>query len=166
MLLARVAEAVYWSGRYLERAEDMSRIVQVHGETHIDLPVGADVGWSPLLDICGADSVRIERLRRQEAEQASGPPGPRVSEATVVGFVVTDRDNPSSIINALAVARDNLRVARPVVPRGVGADQRVVVGPQHRLAPDTNPGGTGQMAATDHRRVRADERGAGQHDAA
>jgi hypothetical protein len=53
MLLSRVAEAVYWAGRYLERAEDMSRIVQVHGETHVDLPVGADVGWSPCLTSAG-----------------------------------------------------------------------------------------------------------------
>ncbi len=120
MLLARVAEAAYWAGRYLERTEDMSRVVQVHGETHVDLPVGADVGWSPLLDICGADEACIERLRRQEAERASTPGrGPRISEATVVRFVVTDRDNPASIVNALAGARDNLRVARPVVPREV-----------------------------------------------
>jgi uncharacterized alpha-E superfamily protein/transglutaminase-like putative cysteine protease len=120
MLLARVAEAVYWAGRYLERAEDMSRIVQVHGETHVDLPVGTDVGWSPLLDICGADDACVERLRREEAERATAPRlVPRVSEATVVRFVVTDRDNPSSIVNALEAARDNLRVARPVVPREV-----------------------------------------------
>lgn len=106
MLLVRVAEAVYWAGRYLERAEDMSRIVQVHGETHVDLPVGADIGWSPLLDICGAEEGTVERLRRQEAEQASARRrGPRVSEATVVRFVVTDRDNPSSIVNAVMAAR-------------------------------------------------------------
>jgi transglutaminase-like putative cysteine protease/uncharacterized alpha-E superfamily protein len=37
----------------------------------------------------------------------------------VVAFVVTDRDNRSSIVNALSSARDNLRVARPVVPREV-----------------------------------------------
>src|SRR5580658_5895189 len=120
MLLARVAEAVYWAGCYLERAEDMSRIVQVHGETHVDLPVGADVGWSPLLDICGADKVWVERLRRQEAEASTGHQGrPPVNEAAVVAFVVTDRNNPSSIVNALSSARDNLRVARPVVPREV-----------------------------------------------
>ena len=120
MLLARVAESVYWAGRYLERVEDMSRIVQVHSDTHVDLPVGADVGWSPLLDICGADADAVERLRRQEKAQAStAPGGPRVSEATVVRFVVTDRDNPSSILAALSAARDNFRVARPVVPREV-----------------------------------------------
>jgi uncharacterized alpha-E superfamily protein/transglutaminase-like putative cysteine protease len=120
MLLARVAEAVYWAGRYLERAEDMSRIVQVHGETHVDLPVGADIGWSPLLDVCGADEASVERLRRQEVEPPSvRRRGPRVSEATVVTFVVTDRDNPSSIVSAVMAARDNLKVARPVVPREV-----------------------------------------------
>jgi uncharacterized alpha-E superfamily protein/transglutaminase-like putative cysteine protease len=120
MLLARVAEAVYWAGRYLERTEDMARIVQVHGETHIDLPVGADVGWSPLLDICGADQAAVERLRRLEAAGVPGQPGtPRVGEMAVVGFVVTDRDNPSSILSALEAARDNVRVARPVVPREV-----------------------------------------------
>ena len=119
MLLARVAESVYWAGRYLERAEDMSRIVQVHGETHVDLPVGADVGWSPLLDICGADKAVVDRLRRQMDPETTLSGGTRVSEATVIGFVVTDRDNPSSIVNALAAARDNLRVARPVVPREV-----------------------------------------------
>ena len=56
MLLARMAEAVYWAGRYLERAEDTARIVQVHGETHIDLPVGEDVGWAPLVEIAGPTS--------------------------------------------------------------------------------------------------------------
>ena len=40
MLLARMAEAVYWAGRYLERAECTARIVQVHTDTHVDLPVG------------------------------------------------------------------------------------------------------------------------------
>jgi len=118
MLLSRVAQEVYWAGRYLERVEDMSRIVQVHGETHVDLPVGADVGWSPLLEVCGADQSSVERLRRQEAAPTA-PGGPRIGEAAVVGFVVTDRDNPSSILSSLAAARDNFRVARPVVPREV-----------------------------------------------
>ena len=67
MLLARVAESVYWAGRYLERVEDMSRIVQVHGETHVDLPVGADVGWSPAARHLWCRPPSVERLRRQEA---------------------------------------------------------------------------------------------------
>jgi uncharacterized alpha-E superfamily protein/transglutaminase-like putative cysteine protease len=120
MLLSRVAEAVYWAGRYLERVEDMSRIVQVHGETHVDLPIGADVGWGPLLETCGADKATVERLRKLDNERVSGSPGgSSASEMAVVTFVTTDRDNPSSILCALAAARDNVRVARPVMPREV-----------------------------------------------
>ena len=43
----------------------------------------------------------------------------RSMEARVVAYVLTDRDNPSSILASIAGARDNLRLARPVVPREV-----------------------------------------------
>ena len=39
MLLSRVAENVYWSGRYVERAESTSRVVMCHSDTRMDLPV-------------------------------------------------------------------------------------------------------------------------------
>ena len=109
MLLARMADAVYWAGRYLERAEDMARVVAVHGETHIDLPVGEDVGWWPLIEITGAAS--------EFRAAALGRPAP--AEGQVVDFVLVDRDNPASILSSIAAARANLRRARPVVPREV-----------------------------------------------
>ncbi|HTZ08775.1 MAG TPA: alpha-E domain-containing protein, partial [Acidimicrobiales bacterium] len=114
MLLSRMAETVYWAGRYLERAETTARVVQVHGETHFDLPLGADVGWEPLLELFGA------------APESSPPPGRvapegggsvRVSEDEVVTHVLTDLANPSSALSSLAMARANLRDARPIVPR-------------------------------------------------
>jgi uncharacterized alpha-E superfamily protein/transglutaminase-like putative cysteine protease len=118
MLLARMAEAVYWAGRYVERAEDTARIVRVHGETHIDLPVGEDVGWAPLIEIAGSRAGFAER----NSQLGSGPVGSdpsRSMEARVIAYVLTDRDNPSSILASIAAARDNLRRARPVVPREV-----------------------------------------------
>jgi uncharacterized alpha-E superfamily protein/transglutaminase-like putative cysteine protease len=117
MLLARMAEAVYWAGRYVERAEDTARIVRVHGETHIDLPVGEDVGWAPLIEIAGTRVGFAER----NSQLGSAPPGSpsRSMEARVIAYVLTDRDNPSSILASIAGARDNLRRARPVVPREV-----------------------------------------------
>jgi len=118
MLLARMAEAVYWAGRYLERAEDTARIVQVHGETHIDLPVGEDVGWAPLVEIAGTAAAFRARAGRLGASPL-GPDQRRSVEADVVAFVLTDRDNPSSILASIEGARDNLRRARPVVPREV-----------------------------------------------
>ncbi len=117
MLLARMAEAVYWAGRYLERAEDTARIVQVHGETHIDLPVGEDVGWAPLVEIAGTRAGYLER--RAQLGPGAGADSKRSVEAGVIAFVLTDRENPSSILSSIAGARANLRHARPVVPREV-----------------------------------------------
>jgi len=118
MLLARMAEAVYWAGRYLERAEDTARIVQVHGETHVDLPVGEDVGWVPLVEIAGTAARYLEHgIRLGPATSTVQSKGS--AEAQVVAFVLTDRDNPSSVLASMASARDNLRRARPVVPREV-----------------------------------------------
>jgi len=128
MLLSRVAEAVYWAGRYLERAEDMARIVQVHGETLIDLPVGEDVGWGQLVEIAAVRDQYEERYGAYVSGPAVVPAAAApvtasasspAREGHVIAFMLTDRDNPSSIVASLAGARANLRLARPVVPREV-----------------------------------------------
>ena len=54
MLLSRVAESVYWVGRYVERVEDTARLVKVHTELFLDLPKAAGLGWFPLLAVTGS----------------------------------------------------------------------------------------------------------------
>jgi uncharacterized alpha-E superfamily protein len=110
MLLARMAEAVYWAGRHLERAECTGRIVQVHCDAHVDIPVGEDVGWEPLLAIAGADGEFAEHYPSE-----AGPAGP--AEDDVIEFILHSENNPGSILAAVSAARQNLRTARPVVPR-------------------------------------------------
>jgi uncharacterized alpha-E superfamily protein len=112
MLLARMAEAVYWAGRYLERAEGTARIVQVHTDAHVDMPVGEDVGWEPLLAIVGVDSEFAERY-----SAAQGAGAGDAAEHDVIEFLLHGADNPSSILASVTAARQNLRTARPVVPR-------------------------------------------------
>ena len=112
MLLARMAEAVYWAGRYLERAEGTARIVQVHTDAHVDMPVGEDVGWEPLLAIAGVDSEFAERY-----SAAAGARRRRAAEQDVIEFLLHGEGNDSSILASLTAARENLRTARPVVPR-------------------------------------------------
>ncbi len=112
MLLARMAEAVYWAGRHLERAEGTARIVQVHTDAHVDLPVGEDVGWEPLLAIAGVDSEFAERYAA-----AGAPTHSRAAEEDVIEFLLHGDGNASSILASLTAARENLRTARPVVPR-------------------------------------------------
>ena len=112
MLLARMAESVYWGGRYLERAECTARIVQVHTDAHVDMPVGEDVGWEPLLSIAGVD-VEFDEHYPKAADPGAG----RAAEDDVIEFLLHSDKNPSSILGAISSARENLRTARPVVPR-------------------------------------------------
>ncbi len=166
MLLARMAEAVYWAGRYLERAEDTARIVQVHGETHIDLPVGEDVGWAPLVEIAGTMAGFHER-NSQLGSGTTAAAFKRSLEARVVAYVLTDRDNPSSILASIAGARDNLRLARPVVPREVWElcnELWISLSPVSSTVGRPRP--TRAVAPAGDRRDPADQRGHAGHDAA
>ena len=104
-MLARVAENMYWMSRYVERAEDMARIVNVNSNLLLDLPRGIAPGWRPLVTIIGADDVFADKF------------GDADDEARVLRFLVVDRDNPQSIANSVARARENARTFRDVIPR-------------------------------------------------
>ena len=56
-MLARVAENIYWMARYLERAEDMARLISVTANLTLDLPKGLSPIWSQLIAITGAESI-------------------------------------------------------------------------------------------------------------
>jgi uncharacterized alpha-E superfamily protein len=103
MLLSRVAESVYWAGRYLERAQATARMVKVHTELFLDLPKSAGLGWSPLLAVTGTADEFVQR---------HGTP----TEEAVVGFLTTDPDNAGSVRASVLNARANVRVARAVFP--------------------------------------------------
>ena len=53
-MLARVVENVYWLARYLERAENTARLVNVNTNLLLDLPAGYAPGWMLLVDISGS----------------------------------------------------------------------------------------------------------------
>jgi uncharacterized alpha-E superfamily protein len=102
MLLSRVAESVYWAGRYLERAEATARLVHVHTELFLDLPKAAGIGWTPLLALTG--SGEAFRDGHQEA-----------SEEQVVDFLATGTDD-GAIVASIARAHANLRVTQAILP--------------------------------------------------
>jgi uncharacterized alpha-E superfamily protein len=103
MLLSRVAECLYWGGRYLERAEAMARLIKVHTELYLDLPLSANVGWSPLLAVTGTSDGFRGGLRAAEEED-------------VIYFLAADANNPGSIIASIAQARRDLRPTQAMLP--------------------------------------------------
>jgi uncharacterized alpha-E superfamily protein len=102
-LLSRVAERIYWSARYLERAETTSRLARVYGNLLLDLPREAGLKWDLLIQITGC----AELYRELQPN-----PGPDTAER----FLVADRQNPSSVRSSLLQARENLRTTRDNLP--------------------------------------------------
>jgi uncharacterized alpha-E superfamily protein len=101
-MLSRVADSLYWINRNVERAENISRFVEVSEAMALDCPPGSAEPWLPLIDACG-DRELFDKL------YPDGQPD------DVVRFLVREEGNPSSIINCIAVARENARQIREVI---------------------------------------------------
>lgn len=102
-MLSRVANHIYWMERYLERAENTARLIQVNTHLILDLPKTVQLGWEPIVDILS--------FRERFYEHYSD-----ADEKSVIKFLVTDTANPGSIINCLASARENARIIREIIP--------------------------------------------------
>lgn len=98
-MLSRVAESIYWMSRYIERAENVARFVDVNLHLILDLPVGVQTQWEPLVAITGDDEVFAERYGQASRE-------------AVIRFLTFDPENPNSIISCLRAARENARSIR------------------------------------------------------
>ncbi len=90
--------------RYLERAENTARLVNVHHALLLDLPAEARIGWRPLLDIMAC---------REAFDRAHGNDP---SEQAVQSFITNDDANPSSLLSSLFQARENVRTTRDLLP--------------------------------------------------
>jgi uncharacterized alpha-E superfamily protein len=97
MLLSRVADSLYWIGRYLERAEHMARVIDVRLDLGLDREAGVD-GWnfSRLFASLGLEPV-------------PSPPANPSALVDALMFNVTTRD---SLMGCVTSARDNARQVR------------------------------------------------------
>src|ERR671924_1479431 len=101
-MLSRVAESIYWMSRYIERAENVARFIDVNLHLMLDLPAGTTEQWAPLVDTTGDEVLFQERYGEATREN-------------VVAFLTFDTGNPNSIYSCLRAARDNARSVREVI---------------------------------------------------
>jgi uncharacterized alpha-E superfamily protein len=101
-MLSRVADSLYWINRYVERAENISRFVEVSEAMALDCPPGSAEPWLPLIDASG-DRELFDRLY------------PEGRPEQVVDFLVRSEGNPNSVVNCMAIARENARQIRDVI---------------------------------------------------
>ena len=101
-MLARVADSIYWMSRYVERAENVARFIEVNLNLMLDLPAGSAQQWQPLVATTG-DSEEFAKRYDTATQQ------------NVIQFLTFDEENVNSIRSCLRVARENARSVREII---------------------------------------------------
>lgn len=102
-MLSRVADHLYWMSRYMERAENLARLVQVNSELLLDAEaVGTGelaTYWQPVLAATALEELFYKHHPAANPEQ-------------VAAFLTVEAENPTSIISCISEARENARTIR------------------------------------------------------
>jgi uncharacterized alpha-E superfamily protein len=100
MLLSRFAENAFWLGRYMERAESLSRLLMVTESFAADQE--NDEAWEPILFVFADGDAFSER-------------GKALTALNVARFYIADAANPNSVITAAQAAKENARSLRHLI---------------------------------------------------
>jgi len=102
-MLSRVANSLYWMLRYIERADNLARLIEVNEQLLLDVErldrERLEGFWKPIILSTG----EVERFEERY---------PQGGSAEVVAFLTHDRGNPNSIVSCIAQARENGRMVR------------------------------------------------------
>jgi len=104
MLLGRTANGLYWMSRYIERAENMARLVDAGLRLALTRTSTSADEWSSVLQSAGA----ADTFSARHAEY---------STARVADFLLRDVGNPSCVMNSIETARNNARMVRTAITR-------------------------------------------------
>ncbi len=105
-MLSRVADHIYWMNRYIERAENYARFMDVNFNLSLDLQPDEAAQWKPLVVTTG-DWPVYEKLHKS------------VDKSKVIHFLGFESKNPNSIHNCIISARENARSIRPEITKEV-----------------------------------------------
>jgi len=101
-MLSRVADSIFWMSRYIERAENVARFIDVNLNLTLDLGAGIDGSWAPLVYTTGDHEQFLARYGDFTQEK-------------VIEFLTSDRQNSNSILSCLRSARENARAVRDMI---------------------------------------------------
>ena len=104
MLLGRTASGLYWMHRYIERAENIARIVDAGLRMALTRTSDAQATWSSVVVTSGTEEGFREKHDAYTA-------------ATVSDYLLRDGHNPSSVLSCIEAARSNARMVRTALTR-------------------------------------------------
>ncbi len=105
-MLSRVAESVCWMSRYVERAENVARFVDVNYNLTLGESTALSEQWWPLINTTGDYQDFSKRYENASRENA-------------LKFLLFDAENPNSILSCIAKARECARTVREVLPSAI-----------------------------------------------
>ena len=102
-MLSRIADSMYWMARYLERAGETARLMEINLLYMVEAEedMSENDKWQPILQINSSEPLYDEQFG-----------GGNISTPRVLQFISAGRNNPSSIRTCLRLFRENARVAR------------------------------------------------------
>jgi uncharacterized alpha-E superfamily protein len=101
-MLSRVADSIYWLNRYIERAENIARFVDVNLNLLLDAPTIMSEQWKPIVMTTGDLELFLARYGEPTAEN-------------VIQFLTFDEAYSNSILSCLRAARENARSVREII---------------------------------------------------
>jgi uncharacterized alpha-E superfamily protein len=103
-MLSRVADSLYWMGRYMERSDGLLRMLKVnYAYSQDDIH---EFSWKPVLKL-------FTYLDNDKATALAKNP------RAILQYVVTDKENPNSVVNIVASGRENARCVQDHITKEV-----------------------------------------------
>src|SRR5947207_2672301 len=100
-MLSRLADSFYWMSRYIERADNVARFIDVNVNLMLDSPLAEDKEqWYPLVTTSGDEEDFKARYKNETTRE------------NVIHFLFADKQNPNSVYSCLQKARENARTMR------------------------------------------------------
>lgn len=103
-MLGKTAGGLFWMQRYLERSENIARLVEAGFRIALTRSAAAEDEWASVVTTAGVTNAYRERYDKFEG-------------SSVVNFLLRDRSNPYSIVSAIDAARNNARLVRTALTR-------------------------------------------------
>lgn len=103
-MLGRTANGLYWMFRYIERAENIARLVDAGLRVSLTRVGSSDEDWNGVLESAGVRDLYGEVHTKLTATNA-------------IDFLLRDRNNPSSVMSCMEAGRNNARMVRTALTR-------------------------------------------------
>ncbi len=103
-MLGRTANGLYWMFRYIERAENIARLIDAGLRMSLTRSGATDGDWDGVLQSAGMQQAFLEEYEA-------------VTDSDAIDFMLRSRNNPSSVMSCIEAARNNARMVRTALTR-------------------------------------------------